>query len=87
MKLLLLPIVATAIVAAAHRPDCPPHFELGQTYHEIQSTVCPDIDSVAAFRADDSVHVAYFCPSKQTMVVGDRRTGKVDAFFLYRTAK
>lgn len=82
MKLLLLPIASLFIVGAAHRPDCPPHFDIGQNYHQIQQGVCPDIDSVASFRAPDSVHVGYYCPSKNVMVIGDMRNGKMDGFFL-----
>lgn len=80
---------AYAILAAAlfvPRADpCPPHFDIGQTYHEVQQGPCPDIDSVASFRAPDSVHVGYYCPSKRVMVIGDMRTGKMDAFFLYNS--
>lgn len=83
MKLLLLPFAALILVGAAHRPDCPPHFDIGQSYHEVQQGPCPDIDSVASFRAPDSVHVAYYCKSKNVMVVGDMQTGKMDGFFLY----
>jgi len=67
-------------------PTCPPHFELGQTYHEIQTGVCPSIDSVASFISEDSTHVGYACQVKRTMVVGDRRTGKMDAFFLMQVS-
>lgn len=78
---------AYAILAAAlfvPRHDvCPPHFDIGQNYHEIQSGPCPDIDSVATFKAPDSVHVGYLCRSKNVMVIGDMRNGKMDAFFLY----
>lgn len=79
-------VKAYAIFAAAlftHKSDCPPHFELGQTYHEIQQGPCPDIDTVASLKAADSIHVAYYCKSKQTMAVGSIRTGKMDAFFLF----
>jgi hypothetical protein len=83
MKLLLLPIFATYIVVAAHRPECPSEFRIGQNYHEIQSGVCPDIDSIASFITPDSTHSGYLCRSKSVMVVGDRRTRRMDAFFLY----
>lgn len=66
----------------AAQTACPPHFDIGQNYHEIQSGPCPDIDSVATFRAPDSVHVGYYCPSKNVMVIGDMRNGKMDGFFL-----
>jgi len=52
-------------------------------YHEIQQGPCPTIDSVAAFTAQDGVHVGYYCKARQTMAVGDITTGKMDAFFLY----
>lgn len=83
MKLVLLPLAASAIaLIAAHKPDCPPHFDIGQTYHEVQQGPCPDIDSVASYRAEDSVHVIYLCRSRSIAVVGNMRTGKVDGFFL-----
>ena len=72
------------VTAATHIVQpCPPVLEIGQTYAEIKQGPCPDIDSMAAFRAPDSVHVAYFCPSRHVMVIGDMRTGRMDAFFLY----
>jgi hypothetical protein len=72
-----------SVVFLPAKQDCPPHFELGQTYHEIQQGVCPAIDSVAAFVTADSTHSAYYCRSKHTMIVGDRRTGRMDAFFRF----
>ena len=65
------------------QPDCPPHFDLGMTYKEIKAGPCPSIDTVASFRAEDGIHVGYYCAAKRTMVVGDMTTGKADAFFLY----
>lgn len=67
---------------AGAQSACPPHFQLGQTYHEVQQ-VCPDIDSLPSFKAADSVHVGYLCRSKNTMAVGSIRTGRMDAFFLF----
>lgn len=66
--------------------DCPPVFEIGQSYHEVQTGPCPDIDSVATFITPDSTHSGYYCRSKNVMVVGDRRTAKVDGFFLWNGA-
>lgn len=84
MNLLLLPLGALVIIVAGHRqPDCSRLFQIGQTYKEIQAGPCPDIAAQASFKVD-STHVAYYCPSKNVMVVGSIVTGKMEAFFLYR---
>lgn len=80
---IILASVAIAATAAAPRQPCPAEFVLGQTYHEVQIGPCPTIDSVDTFRSADSLHVGYLCRERQTMVVGNRATGKTDAFFLY----
>lgn len=78
----LLLAVGIALSALTLQP-CPAEFRIGQTYAEIKSGPCPTIDSVASFTTEDQTHSAYLCKARQTIVVGDRRTGKMDAFFLY----
>jgi hypothetical protein len=86
MKLLICAIAAAeiAVTPSVLRYDpCPPKFEIGQSYHEIQQGPCPDIDSVASFKPD-STHTVYLCKSQHIAVVGSMVTGKMEGFFLYR---
>lgn len=58
--------------------DCPPHYELGQTYAQVQ-TVCPAMEKQA--RWADSTSAAYLCPTDSVVVVGSKYTGKSIGFF------
>jgi hypothetical protein len=80
LKLLLLVALVGCSTAAAQN-NCPPEFVIGQTYNEIKAGPCPDI-ARQAFMVLDSTRIAYYCPSRNTAVVGSIVTGKMEGFFL-----
>ena len=86
-KQMLAMIVGAALVVvplalATASPNCPNEFVIGMTYQQIKSGPCRDIGAQAIMLGDDPNTVVYYCPSRQTAVVGDVTTGKMVGFFL-----